>query len=196
MHPSWVFSAPGTYKVTVAQTAHMASGDVNGTTQLTFNIGGQGNANEGHLDARDANSEGTELSRIVIPEELSFLGTPGDTVWTAPQSVKWLEQWRPLWSGLGAFDPAHEPSTDAIPTTFVKDTMQFDMIDFRGPGEMQIFFQNAVWPPERVFSSGDPALRTVDYKVGAHGHFNWTFTKPGIYAITWQGRAEHEDGQV
>ncbi|QPK83505.1 TIGR03773 family transporter-associated surface protein [Corynebacterium qintianiae] len=50
VHPSWVFSTPGTYKVTVQQTAHTGNGDVTGSSTLTFNVGGTGNADSGHFD--------------------------------------------------------------------------------------------------------------------------------------------------
>ena len=51
MHPSWVFGKPGTYKVTIAQSAKTKSGEtVSGSATLTFVVGGQGNANSGHFD--------------------------------------------------------------------------------------------------------------------------------------------------
>ena len=51
VHPSWVFGKPGTYKVTVTQTAKTKSGQtVSGAATLTFVVGGQGNANNGHFD--------------------------------------------------------------------------------------------------------------------------------------------------
>lgn len=145
---------------------------------------------------RDADPDGNEVSRIQIPDDgsLDFLGDPGDTVWIAPQSVDWSDNWRPIWSGLGAFDPAHEGNPEAIPSNFTDDLMHFDLTEMEGPGEVQIFFKNAISPAEIVFNSADPRTRTVDYEVGAHGHFNWTFTKPGIYAMTWQGRAVLDDG--
>ena len=145
---------------------------------------------------RDADPDGNEVSRIQIPDDgsLDFLGQPGDTVWLAPQSVDWADNWRPIWSGLGAFDPAHEGDPSAIPSNFEDDLMHFDLTDIEGPGDVQIFFKNAISPAEIVFNSADPQARTVDYEVGAHGHFNWAFSKPGIYALTWQGRASLIDG--
>ena len=61
---------------------------------------------------------------------------------------------------------------------------------------MQIFFKNAASPAERLFNSADEQMRTVEYEVGAHGHFNWTFTKPGVYKLRWQGRAELTNGET
>lgn len=51
VHPSWVFGKPGTYKVTIAQSAKTKDGQtVSGAATLTFVVGGQGNANSGHFD--------------------------------------------------------------------------------------------------------------------------------------------------
>lgn len=145
---------------------------------------------------RDADAEGNEVSRIQIPDDgsLDFLGTPGESVWIAPQSVDWNDNWRPIWSGIGAFDPAHEGDPEAIPSNFSDDVMHFDLTEMDGPGDVQIFFKNSISPAEIVFNSADPAAQSVEYEVGAHGHFNWTFSKPGIYSMTWQGRAELDDG--
>ena len=144
--------------------------------------------------APDADPDGKELSRIVVPDskDLSFLGEPGSLVWSAPQSVSFVDNWRPIWAGLGAFDPNHEIG-GKVPDNFKDDTMHFDLKDFSGPGEMNIFF-GGEGDLEHVFNSADDSKHTIDYEVGAHGHFNWTFSKPGIYAVTWQGRADLEDG--
>ncbi|SNV57718.1 ABC transporter permease protein [Corynebacterium imitans] len=145
---------------------------------------------------RDADAEGNEVSRIQIPDDgsLDFLGTPGGSVWIAPQSVEWSDNWRPIWSGIGAFDPAHEGDPEAIPSNYKDDLMYFDLTEMEGPGDVQIFFKNAISPAEILFNSADLAARSVEYEVGGHGHFNWTFSKPGIYAMTWQGRAVLDDG--
>ena len=51
VHPNWVFSAPGTYHVTVRHTATAKDGgELSGSATLTFEVGGDGNANDGHFD--------------------------------------------------------------------------------------------------------------------------------------------------
>ncbi|WP_165164602.1 choice-of-anchor M domain-containing protein [Corynebacterium qintianiae] len=142
--------------------------------------------------ARDANAAGQEVSRMVIPETMPFLGTPGDTVWVAPQFIPFADQWRPLWSGIGAFDPAHE--ANPVPTNFTDEKFHFDLQKIDGPGDVNVFFKKWNNTADRVFSSNEAQYQSFTYKVGAHGHFNWTFSKPGIYALTWQGRAELTDG--
>ncbi|AZA10609.1 choice-of-anchor M domain-containing protein [Corynebacterium gerontici] len=51
VHPSWVFDTEGTYEVSIRQTATLLNGEqVSGEAALTFIVGGQGNADEGHFD--------------------------------------------------------------------------------------------------------------------------------------------------
>lgn len=144
--------------------------------------------------APDADADGNDVSTLTVPEDgsLDFLGEPGSTVWAAPQSADWTDSWRPIWSGLGAFDPAHEAGE--IPDNFVDDVMHFDLVDMDGPGDVNVFFSSRVGDPERLFSSAEEDMRTITYDVGDHGHFTWTFSEPGIYEMTWQGRAELDSG--
>ena len=144
--------------------------------------------------APDADADGNDVSTLTVPEDgsLDFLGEPGSTVWAAPQSADWTDSWRPIWSGLGAFDPAHEAGE--IPDNFVDDVMHFDLVDMDGPGDVNVFFSSRVGDPERLFSSAEEDMRTITYDVGGHGHFTWTFSEPGIYEMTWQGRAELDGG--
>ena len=148
--------------------------------------------------APDADADGNDLSKLTIPEDgtLDFLGPRGSEVWAAPQSVDWTDNWRPIWSGLGAFDPAHELDPSSIPTNFKGDVMHFDLVEMDGPGDINVMFTSRVSEPERLFDSSDPDMRTITYEVGGHGHFTWTFSKPGVYALTWQGRAERTDGKT
>ena len=145
----------------------------------------------------DADADGNDVSRLTIPDDgsLDFLGAPGSQVWLAPQHADFTDNWRPIWSGIGAFDPAHE-LPGAVPSNFKDDLMYFDLLNIDGPGDVQIFFKNAASPAERLFNSADEKMHTVEYEVGAHGHFNWTFTKPGIYKLRWQGRAELTNGET
>lgn len=145
----------------------------------------------------DADADGNDVSRLTIPDDgsLDFLGAPGSQVWLAPQHADFTDNWRPIWSGIGAFDPAHE-LPGAVPSNFKDRLMYFDLLSIDGPGDVQIFFKNAASPAERLFNSADAQMHTVEYEVGAHGHFNWTFTKPGVYKLRWQGRAELTNGET
>ena len=51
VHPNWVFSAPGTYHVGIRHTATAKDGgELSGVATLTFEVGGVGNADDGHFD--------------------------------------------------------------------------------------------------------------------------------------------------
>lgn len=140
----------------------------------------------------DGNSSGTEVSRMVVPDSpaYGFLGHPGELLWIAP--MQFSDNWRPLWTGFGAFDPGHEWE---VPTDFVGDSIKVKIVDFEGPGTMEIFNLLPGWPSaQRYFSSRD--MREHRVQVGGHGHMNWTFSKAGIYKITWQAEGLHFDGSL
>lgn len=139
--------------------------------------------------------DGKEASRIKVPNKkaLSFLGKPGTVLWYAPQNADFTNQWRPIWAGLGAFDPAHELKA---PTDFAEPNLHFHMKKFAGPGDMEVFFHNSGTPtPERVLSTKG-GLKDYDYEVGGHGHFGWTFSKPGLYQLTMQWDVKKKDGST
>lgn len=51
VHPNWVFTAPGTYRVGITQTATKTDGSrISGKTTITFNVGSGSGANNGHFD--------------------------------------------------------------------------------------------------------------------------------------------------
>lgn len=51
VHPNWLFSSPGEYQVGITQTAVLNDGNsLSGTATLNFNVGGAGNADDGHFD--------------------------------------------------------------------------------------------------------------------------------------------------
>ncbi|GGG82493.1 choice-of-anchor M domain-containing protein [Corynebacterium pelargi] len=136
---------------------------------------------------------GVEVSRFVVPQDpaLSFLGAPGSIVWRAPfENYGW--KWLPIWAGLGAFDGEHEWK---VPTDFVANAVQLELVDFEGPGEMNIYNYLPTWDrAARIIGSKD--LRTTTLRVGGHGHMNWAFSQPGIYKLSWQAQGRHYDGSV
>ncbi len=140
--------------------------------------------------APDANN-GTEVSRIVVRDdpEMRFLGNPGRILWNAPQHL--YPGWKPLWAGFGAFDPAHEWE---VPTDFVGNVIKTELVDFEGPGEMEVFNLVGDGVPRRYFSSTGP--RALYQLVGSHGHTDWTFSEAGIYKLTWKASGRHLDGTV
>lgn len=144
--------------------------------------------------APDANKRGEEVSRMVVPYDdpkLSFLGEPGTILWVAPQLVDFMDSWRPLWAGAGAFDSHHELE---VPTDFQDNKITMELADVDGPGDVEMFFYNrAVDEPVRTFSTREN-IKTFDLNVGSHGHYSWTFSQAGIYHLTWQVHGTKTDG--
>lgn len=137
----------------------------------------------------DADADGAEVSRITVPNDpnFSFLGKPGDHVWNAPQHM--YANWAPVWAGLGAGD---------IPDTIDPSSISLELKGTTGPGTMEVYRTNYAGTPKRAFSSADGApasLRSNKMKPGAHGHYNWAFTKPGRYDVQWQAHARTTDGK-
>lgn len=157
----------------------------------------------------DANKDGKDLTRKKLPldpkdpETYKFLGNKDDIVWLAPQQPEnWLDDNRPTYAGIGAFDPHHEGTpvkkTDKEKGTkgdFVGDEMHFDIVKYSGPGDMHVFASRP-GRADRLFSvkKGQKKLPSFAYGVNGHGHWNTAFTKPGIYTLTVKGWVENKDG--
>lgn len=59
VHPNWVFTKPGSYAVSLTQSATTKDGKtVSANTTLHFNVGGSGNADNGHFDLGSKLGEG------------------------------------------------------------------------------------------------------------------------------------------
>ena len=144
--------------------------------------------------APDADNEGKEVSRLVVPEgdTYSFLGKPGDILWHAPQQVDTWNGWRPVWAGAGAFDPHHEYE---VPQNFVNDEVKFSLVGADKPGNVEMFFYSHALKEAENYISTKNGPTHFTYEVGAHGHFGWTFSKAGQYTFTWQVSTETTDGK-
>lgn len=154
VHPRWVFTAPGTYNVTIRQTVTLKSGKtVSASTPLRFNVGGSGNANEGHFDigAEVVNDtlravvkdDRTSPARWVSPASLTFglgdaakatapagiefIAPAGKTIWMIPEVQKAGVPW------LGA---------NTMTPSMVANAPQgavWSIESFNGPGQMALF---------------------------------------------------------
>lgn len=142
---------------------------------------------------------GQEVSRLAVPASprYGFLGTPGTILWHA-SSTSYQDN-RPIWAGVGGFEPGHEGPTAEqeaanlarIDQKFAGDVVYVDLVGFTGPenGEVELFADPAGSEIERLLSTRDD-ISTITIKRGQHGHFDWTFTKPGIYQLQFQVRAK------
>lgn len=133
------------------------------------------------VDLQPEMYEGVDVSKLTVPEpregrDLSFLGAPGTQLWNAPQAL--YGDWKPVWVGLGA---------GAIPASRVDITsLRIHLVDVQGPGDVEVFSMTPAGV-SRAFSSKDPKHQEFAVEPYAHGHFNWAFTKPGTYTMTFEG---------
>lgn len=108
VHPNWVFTAPGVYKVSITQTTTLKSGARVSTSDiLSFKVGGAGNANSGHFDIGTSASpssismlvkdDRSQPARWVAPSSLIFgLGSAAET--TAPAGIEFIaKQGQRIW---------------------------------------------------------------------------------------------------
>lgn len=133
----------------------------------------------------DANSDGEETSRIVVPDEpsASFLGKPGEVKWNAPQKLNW--DWAPLWPGIGAGEISDAFQTDSL-------RLHLDSVD--GPGGVEVYFVDYTGTFTRELSSKDEKFSSRVIHPREHGHFNWAFDEPGRYAMTFSVSGKRADG--
>lgn len=108
VHPNWVFTQAGTYKVSITQSARMKSGQIARTSAiLTFEVGGSGNADSGHFDiGTSASASGismlvkddrTQPARWMNPSALVFgLGSAAEV--SAPAGIEFIaKQGQKVW---------------------------------------------------------------------------------------------------
>lgn len=128
-------------------------------------------------DARSSDSQ--EVSRMVVPSGglFDFIGKPGDIVWRAPQEQ--IDNWRSVWAGIGAFDTAHEV---AQPEGILLDEVKLSIANSSGPGAVEVWRTVGTNSLTRGLSS-DPSLAPLSLQAGSHGHWNWTFSKAGVYRL-------------
>lgn len=124
--------------------------------------------------------------RVGDDPRLSFLGTKGDALYMAPAVPQGP---KPIWAGFGA--------DSSIPVDKFRDkSFSLDIIDFNGPGRMEMFQWGEDVPPTRLLSSHDKGLRSAWIEPGNHTHNYTTFTKPGTYTVTYRATARGTDGSL
>ncbi|MBM7824625.1 surface-anchored protein [Arcanobacterium pluranimalium] len=108
VHPNWVFTAPGTYKVSITQSTTSKAGQTLTTSgTLTFNVGGSGNANSGHFDvgttfngggiAMSIKDDRSQPANWVAPNSLVF-GVADTAKTNAPAGIEFVAAaGSPIW---------------------------------------------------------------------------------------------------
>ncbi len=140
-----------------------------------------------------------ENARLVldeVPPGYEFIGfTPGQPFWVLPQNPDPLI----LYLGIASEDmeendiqrlciwnPGDPRGGADQPGTWLR----LQLLEVNGPAEAELSTWQAEDGPPTVFWStfeGGLTDRDVYYGLaGGHGHVNWAFTRPGLYAVTLQ----------
>lgn len=114
-------------------------------------------------------------SQVTLPTGYEFIGSPGETVWMAPESNPGSGR---LWPGF---------NTESVDAGDIDgDRTSFTLTTFDGPGELEVFNSAAFGAPNRLWSSRDDEFRS--FEIGrTHMHANWSFTAPGTYTLGVEG---------
>jgi surface-anchored protein len=105
--------------------------------------------------------------------EWVFLGLdPGDPFWLLPQAAR---------EGMPWFGASTE---DVPPNVYVGNKLTFELESIESPtgAHVSAWSSNTFGEPSVIFSTAT-ARAEHDFSVGAHVHFNWAFTRAGLYKI-------------
>lgn len=120
---------------------------------------------------------------VVCPESMKMslpegtpLGDGGDWLWILPQSH---------YEGV----PFVGICAEDIPSDLFRDSIRIQLTGVEGPGNF-LLWQSTGGIDLRMdsrdgFSSGD----YLEIQAGAHAHYNWGFTSPGVYQISFRAHA-------
>jgi surface-anchored protein len=127
-------------------------------------------------------------ARTTVPNDslYSFLGVPGAPVWILPQ----VQDAGLLFLGFGS---------DDLPTgVFQDDTVHIQLTNVKGPGEFAMFANDPFGAPIVIANTRDglDAEDIYAFVAGSDAHFNWAFSKPGKYRVTFETTGTLLDGTV
>jgi surface-anchored protein len=128
----------------------------------------------------------TPAAEVQVPDldPFAFLGAPGDSAWILPQ----IQNPDLLWPGF---------SSEAIPSgALAGDQLTWTLTDLQGPGAAFLYVEDAIGMPIHRFRSDEPLPQSVSMPTGTHDHFNWAFTEPGLYRLTFTVSATAAGGGV
>ncbi|MEU6497274.1 choice-of-anchor M domain-containing protein [Streptomyces sp. NPDC046984] len=110
-----------------------------------------------------------------------FLGAPGDTIYTIPQT----QDPDLIWAGW---------STQSFTSADVAGDMQLSLDIVEGPGDVLLWQWSPFGEPEMIIDGRNGLPATYAVPPGTHQHANWAFTQPGVYRLTFRWSAELADG--
>ena len=213
-HFNWAFTQPGYYYLTFETTGTLPDGRVlsSGPVTYTFNVQRKVTLATGHTDlgivyangefSMNVHADTTDTdydpnftilqvnghARTTVPNDpaFSFLGRPGYPVWILPE----VQDETLLFLGFGS---------DGLPTgVFSNDVVHVRLKRVIGPGNFTLFGYDSFGVPQVVMNTRDrlTVADTYDFAAGSDAHFNWAFSRPGTYYLTFETTGTLLDGTV
>lgn len=154
--------------------------------------------------------EGGELELHWHLEDLALEYAPGEAYVFIPLSSAITRPAGAAWDFTGTTAGATiylAPATDQTPNviflglgseeidagTFVANTVTFALNSVSGPGNFALWQTDGFGQPSAFLGSvSGPA--SFDLITGGHDHFDWGFTAPGIYELTFTASGVLDDG--
>lgn len=127
----------------------------------------------------------TSKGRETIPDPadgLAFIGDPGDTYYSIPQT----QNPEVLWAGL---------NTEAFQSADIQGKFDLSLDEVEGPGELLVFGWSPFGEPLMRFETRDGLPDTYKVPARTHEHANWAFTEEGVYRLTFTFGAELASGE-
>jgi surface-anchored protein len=130
-----------------------------------------------------------DAARTQVPASASysFLGAAGAPVWLLPQSQDEA-------ANLGVVSLGHSAASIAAGTFTSDISLQLTALAFTpepgvtGAGHFALFTNDALGVPSVLLDSRDgfSAADSTTIAAGGHRHFNWAFSAPGLYKLSYQ----------
>jgi surface-anchored protein len=123
--------------------------------------------------------EASDVAETTVPDgaQWSFLGkAAGEPLWILPQVQDAALPW------LGT-------STEATASgVLLNNDMQLTLTAASGPGQFSLFTISGLGTLSVLMATSDglSAADTISTKANRHAHYNWAFTEPGTYLLTFQ----------
>jgi surface-anchored protein len=135
----------------------------------------------GLTDVDDAVFHARPATQLTLPEtsegvSLRFLGAPGDTIWNLPEVLE--DRTQQLWAGF---------NLHGAPDAALARRLSWRLDGVEGPGDVILWNSDAPQGVAPFFSTriGLPDSLELPSEIFGHFHFNWTFTRQGVYCLNF-----------
>lgn len=120
---------------------------------------------------------------VVCPESMKMslpegtpLGNGGDWLWILPQSH---------YEGV----PFVGICAEDIPAGLFQDSIRIELIGLEGPGYFLLWQSTGGINLRMDSRDGFSTEDYIEIPAGAHAHYNWGFTSPGVYQLSFRAQA-------